>query len=77
MPNRDQTGPQGLGSMTGRGLGMCGGGLRRGRGFGFGRRFGFAPVVLTEAEEKKILQAEAKELEAEKSEIEKRLKELK
>lgn len=51
MPGRDRTGPQGLGSKTGRGLGPCGAGIeevpvserdlgffrRLGRGLGFGR----------------------------------------
>jgi hypothetical protein len=55
MPARDGTGPSGLGSMTGRGMGYCAGynitGYanpmpgrrlwgRRGFGFGFGRGFG-------------------------------------
>jgi len=48
MPNRDKTGPLGEGPLTGRGLGPCGDGLRRGRvgrgrrparGRGLGRRF--------------------------------------
>jgi len=39
MPNRDGTGPDGLGPRTGRGLGPCGCGLRRGgRGGGRGLR---------------------------------------
>ena len=55
--------------MTGKGMGPCG----RGSGIrkGFGRRFSTPALMnLTEVEEKKIL-------EAEKTEIEKRLKELK
>ena len=32
MPAFDQTGPQGMGPLTGRGFGPCGPGLRRGRG---------------------------------------------
>lgn len=47
MPRRDGTGPMGMGSMTGRGLGVCagvnapvyGGGLGRGCGRAFGRGF--------------------------------------
>lgn len=31
MPNRDGTGPMGRGQLTGRGLGPCGRGLRRGQ----------------------------------------------
>lgn len=88
MPNRDGTGPQGLGPCTGRGLGPCGCEMRRGfgRGFGLGRglgfqrfaRFGYTePVTFTKEEEKKILEAELKEIELEKQEIEKRLKEIK
>ena len=69
MPSGDRTGPLGYGPMTGRGFGPCGRGL--GRRFRRGRfPIAAAPMELTEAEEKKIL-------EAEKSEIEKRLKELK
>ena len=76
MPGQDGTGPRGEGPMTGRGLGPCGRGLARGRGFnrgrGLGRGFGFAwkePLELSKEEQRKIL-------EAEKQEIEKRLKEL-
>ena len=61
MPNLNGRGPNNFGPLTGRGLGPC--------GFGFRRKFSSQQVVLTEAEEKKIL-------EAEKAEIEKRLKEL-
>jgi len=81
MPGQDKTGPLGQGSLTGRGLGPCGAGARRGFGRNFCRGFGsrqFAqPVVLTADEEKKILESGLKELSSEKTEIEKRLKELK
>jgi hypothetical protein len=55
MPGFDRTGPQGKGSRTGRGLEKCNtnsqedenksqddfeAGLRHGRGFGFGNRYG-------------------------------------
>ena len=42
MPRNDKTGPQGLGSMTGRGLGICTGNeyLGFGNNFRFGRGFG-------------------------------------
>ncbi len=53
MPRGDKTGPEGKGSMTGRGLGSCAGtnlsnsnssflglGRRLGRGMGMGRSFG-------------------------------------
>lgn len=80
MPGQDGTGPLGLGPLTGRGLGPCGCGMRRGFGRGLGRGMGFRytrPVTLTKEEQKKILEAELKEIEAEKQEIEARLKELK
>ncbi|MFH1711229.1 MAG: DUF5320 domain-containing protein [Nanoarchaeota archaeon] len=73
MAGQDRTGPNGLGPMTGRGLGPCGCGMRR----GFGRGFGFRrQVILTKEEEKKILEAELKEVDLEKQEIAKRLKEI-
>ena len=80
MPNKDGTGPSGQGTMTGRGLGPCGGGMQR--GFGRGRRrFAFCPTKFiagfTKAEEKEILESELKEIESEKKEIEKKLKGLK
>jgi hypothetical protein len=76
MPRFDGTGPLGQGAMTGRGLGPCNGGFRRGcgRGNGFGYR---RQTVLTKDEEKKILEADLKEIDLEKQEIEKRLKEIK
>ncbi len=80
MPTQDRTGPMGQGSLTGRGFGPCGRGMRRGFGRGFGRGCGFRfiePIVLNENEEKQILEAELKEIELEKQEIEKRLKEIK
>lgn len=78
MPGLDGTGPMGAGPLTGRGLGPCGFGMRRGFGRGYGRRAwlgcGFGPgyarqLVLTKEEQKKILEAELKELEAEKKAI--------
>jgi hypothetical protein len=78
MPGQDGTGPLGQGPLTGRGLGPCGCGMRRGFGRGYGRGFGFRrQVALTKEEEKKILEAELKEIETEKQTIEKRLKEMK
>jgi hypothetical protein len=45
MPRGDRTGPDGRGSMTGRGLGFCAGyntpGYFQGRGYGRGYRGGF------------------------------------
>ncbi len=44
MPNRDRTGPAGMGPTTGRGMGPCAGdgqnGYGFGAGFGRGHRFG-------------------------------------
>ncbi len=86
MPGQDGTGPLGQGPLTGRGLGPCGRGLgfRKGFGRGSGRSFGRGlgigtamPVILTKEQEKKILEAELKEIETEKAEVEKQLKELK
>lgn len=81
MPAKDKTGPLGQGVLTGRGLGYCGTGisknLNRGYGWKCRGRFRFSePLVLTKAEEKKILEAELKEIDLEKQEIEKRLKEI-
>lgn len=72
MPGFDGTGPLGRGSMTGRGLGPCG------RRFGgrFGGRYCRVPLVLTKEDEKKILEEELSEVNLERQEIEKRLKEL-
>ncbi len=81
MPRFDETGPMGQGPMTGRGLGPCGRGIgfKRGFGRGLGRGFGwgFQPAQFSEADEKKILEQELKNIETEKAEIQKRLKELK
>lgn len=86
MPGQDKTGPNGQGPMTGRGLGPCGIGMRRGFGRGYGRGIGWRclgrypytePINLSKTDEKKILEAELKEIDFEKQEIEKRLKELK
>lgn len=84
MPGFDGTGPNNQGPLTGRGLGPCGRGLgfRRGFGRGFGRSFGFAtpfmqPQIITEVEEKELLQEELEVLKQEMQEIQKRLKEIK
>lgn len=76
MPAFDGTGPRNIGPLTGRGLGPCGRGLAFRRGYGRGFRYS-EPITLTKEEEKKILEAELKEVETEKQEIQKRLKELK
>ncbi|MEM3370933.1 MAG: DUF5320 domain-containing protein [Candidatus Woesearchaeota archaeon] len=77
MPGQDGTGPLGLGPLTGRGLGPCSYGMRRGFSRGYRRGVGFRrQVTLTKEEEKKILEAELKEIDLEKQEIEKKLKEM-
>ena len=77
MPGGDGTGPMGAGP-TGWGLGPCGRGLRRGFGRGFGMGRGFRrQVTLTKEEEEKVLKAELEQIDTEKKEIEKRLKEIK
>ena len=92
MPGQDRTGPAGQGPLTGRGLGPCTGGVERKFGFrcGYGRGFGrgFAwraralqnlpiqPQVITETEEKQILEEELKVMKENMKEIETRLKEL-
>ena len=78
MPGFDGTGPQGLGPLTGRGLGPCGRGyaFRRGAGRWGGRRFfNWWPwrritTPLTKEEEIAALEQELQE-------IQQRLKELK
>jgi len=91
MPAQDKTGPLGEGPLTGRGLGPCTTGLARqrfGRGFGrgFRRNCGFGnfnypiiqePVVLTQNQEKEILEQDLTALKSEIQTIEQRLKELK
>jgi len=69
------------GSRFGQGFGR-GFGCGRGMGRGFGCRNGFGrgyrkQAPITQDEEKKILEAELKELESEKQEIERMLKEMK
>jgi Family of unknown function (DUF5320) len=82
MPRQDKTGPLGQGPLTGRGLGPCGRGLGMRRGFGRGMGWRCwspvltEPVSLTKSEERKILEAELREVELENQEIQKRLKEL-
>ena len=76
MPGQDQTGPTGMGSMTGRGAGICAGnnqpgyagnfGFRRGGGRGMGRGFGYraaTPALLTREEQLEALRAQAAGLE--------------
>jgi len=85
MPGLDQTGPAGYGAGTGRGRGPCGQGMALGRGMaqrcgrGFGRGRGFCwnsfpePGPVSREAQKQLLEAELKRIDAEKTEIEKRL----
>lgn len=86
MPAFNGTGPQGAGSMTGRGLGPCGGGAAYGRGMGrgmgrglgrglgFGR--GYAYRQPTKTEETADTKAYISDLEAELKEMKDYLKDL-
>lgn len=76
MPGFDGTGPLGYGPRTGRGMGPCGLGLARGRGYGrgFGRRFYYSP---SKKEEMEILEEDSQVLKEELGAIEDRIKELK
>jgi len=92
MPGFDQTGPAGYGPGTGRGMGPCGRGMAYGRGFprgfggGFGRGFGrgrcfywnysIEPEPLSKEAQKQLLEAELKQIEADKAEIQRRLDEI-
>jgi len=91
MPQGDRTGPNGQGSMTGRGRGFCAGFNAPGfMNSGFGRGFRWRaraiqpiplqqvqPAVITEKQEKQFLEQDLVALKEEMKEIEKRLKELK
>ncbi|HUW43763.1 MAG TPA: DUF5320 domain-containing protein [Bacillota bacterium] len=85
MPKGNGIGPTGQGPMTGRGRGYCTGfnipGFANsgfGRGFGLGRRImPIQPQVITEQQEKEILEQELELIKQEMNEIQKRLKELK
>lgn len=73
MPRRDGTGPQGLGAMTGRGAGVCGGARPLGNGAGRGlncRRVGINAVTT----DKDILTQQKTILEARLAEINNQLK---
>jgi hypothetical protein len=82
MPNRDKTGPAGAGPSTGRGLGPCGQGARRGfgcgRGFGrgLGRFFGWNQPQ-TEEEKRQALVDYRKALEEELEDVKKEEEQLK
>ncbi len=75
MPRLDRTGPMGQGPRTGRGLGPCGSGMRRGwgcwGGYGYGfRRFISPKNELTALEdEEKMLEEELAAIREEKAAI--------
>ena len=85
MPGFDQTGPAGYGPGSGRGAGPCGRGMAYGRvcAQGFGRRSGRGrglcrnyypePESLSREAQKQLLEAGLRRIEAEKTEIQKRL----
>lgn len=75
MPGQDQTGPMGRGPLTGRGLGPCGRGFARGRGFGRGFAQPFAREY-TKEDELADLKAEKELIERDIEAISARIKEL-
>lgn len=86
MPGFNQRGPQGLGPMTGRGLGVCGNRNMAGAGYGAGyggRGFGgggrgmgrwFGPVAAPGAADETTLQERARMLEEELNAVKAQLK---
>ena len=85
MPGRNQTGPNGMGPFTGRGMGMRGnrigfgygfGGIRRGGGFGRGNGYGFHHNYYyneNNVTEKEFLENELKIMKEHVAQIEKQL----
>lgn len=73
MPNRDTTGPMGMGPGTGRGMGTCcGGGC-----FGFGIRRGGKRFWMMDKKERELfLKEEAEALKEELQDIEKEIADL-
>lgn len=73
MPRLNGTGPMGQGAGTGRGLGPCGGGMRRGRGCWGGYGYGFRRFISPKNElaaledEEKILKEELAAVKEEKA----------
>ena len=80
MPNFDGNGPMGNGQMTGRGMGPCGRGMRRGmgsnRGFGGGQGFGRGWFQPSQDDQKKMIADYRKSLEDELAEVKKTEKEM-
>jgi len=79
MPGLDQTGPAGCGPGTGRGMGPCGRGMAnrrgpvQGPGRGICRRYYVNSEPLSMEAKKQLLEAELRRLDAEKTEIQRRL----
>lgn len=84
MPRFDGTGPVGSGPMTGRGLGSCSGGMRkglRGRGMGYGMMMNGCPwygpmAKPTVQEEQEILKEQIELMKENLHEAEKRFAEI-
>jgi hypothetical protein len=80
MPRRNQTGPMGMGPMTGRGMGPCGDGSGLGMGRGYGRVmcgwFYKKYQALPKNERKELLKSEIEDLKQEMQMVEEELKQL-
>lgn len=80
MPGYDETGPVGMGQMTGRGLGPCAGGMSYGRSRGFGGRgmgLGCGRMYMSRNEEKEVIEDEVANMEADLEALKERLSSLK
>jgi hypothetical protein len=86
MPRFDKTGPLGVGPMTGRGMGPCGGGYGYGRrgGYGWGRGSGGMccscwgqPVVVSDKGKVEYLKGEAEVLREDLKAVESELRKFK
>jgi len=76
MPGFDKTGPQGQGSMTGKGMGSCDGDSRRGAGRCCDKGRFVGRTYLTKEEETQDLKAEAQKLEADLKAVNEKISEL-
>ncbi|MDP2709405.1 MAG: DUF5320 domain-containing protein [bacterium] len=73
MPRLNGTGPMGLGALTGRGLGPCGGGIGRGwGGFGFRRFISPKNELAALEEEEKLFEQELAAIKEEKTALKNR-----
>ena len=73
MPGMNRTGPLGSGPMSGRGMGLCGGGrgTGAGRGMGLGRGRGFFGGYAADTGRQPALEQKIEELEAKIEELQK------